>query len=77
MTLELNILEYHVTSIFDNIKNKMKKEKAGIGIEQLVKDKRIFTVCFSKKVGLVKFVFNLKKHWFFVTREIFWWIVVI
>ena len=33
---------------------------AGIRIEQLRKDERIFAACFSKKVGLVKFVFDLK-----------------
>ena len=51
---------------------KGEKEKAGIGIEQLGKDKRIFAVYFSKQVGLVKFVFDLKKKIDFVTREIFW-----
>ena len=54
MTFESNILECHVTFISYNIK----KEKPGIGIEQLRKDDRIFAVCFSKKVVLVKFVLN-------------------
>ena len=35
-------------------------------------DKRIFAVCFSKKVRSVKFVFNPKRNkLIFVTRKIF------
>ena len=62
MTLESNILECHVTSISYNVSNKKIPKKGEVRNRTTQEDKRIFAVWFSKKIGSVKFVFNLKKR---------------
>ena len=73
MTLESHTLEYHMTDIIIyKILKYTETEKAGI--EQLARaDNRIFAVWFSKKVGSVMSVFNLKDN----ARKIFWCKVVL
>ena len=57
MTLESNVLESHITSI----SYKVYKKKGESRNRKAREDKQILAVCFSKKVGWVKSVFNLKK----------------
>ncbi len=62
MNLEFNIPEIHSTSISYNIKQSRNPNRWKIGIEQVEQMKEFFAEWFSKKVGSVQYIFNLKKN---------------